>query len=475
MALLSLSRRAVAAPAFAVALALAGAAGAQADPYKQHMDNGVKLFEDHNYAAAVAEFQAAYEIKPGPSPLLDIALCDKQMFRYPQAIAVLEQALARHGATMSDRDKKDSDDAIRQMRALLGTVTLTVTPADARVLVDDEELPAGAAGKPIPLGPGEHKIAARADGYGPAEQRVTVVSGRDQPVSLALAAEKGTVHIEAPDKRMTITVDEIPVGHEGVFTGMIPPGVHVVRMFGPEGPPYAVQIQVVAGETLVLKKGVGGVPLPTVKDEGTVRGFYILGIGSMLFGVPFPPFFPQPSVDYGAGYGVRAGFQVNKVAGFEVTYEHSSIFTYTSLEDSSYSRIVSNRLAVGLRLISEGKMLRFVGSFGGGFVDDQLLFNLGPKTLTACANAAKTTMCPLLSANGDNNHVGIDAFALAEVGLEIDIDHVLLDFGVEAQLQSTGNLTVVNNATGATGETSIYGSKPLANVGPAIRIGYRFW
>jgi hypothetical protein len=65
------------------------------------------------------------------------------------------------------------------------------------------------------------------------------------------------------------------------------------------------------------------------------------------------------------------------------------------------------------------------------------------------------------------NNVGIDALAIGEAGLEIDLDHVLIDLLAEGQLQSTGNLNA--------GGMGIYGTKPLVNGGPAIRIGYRFW
>ena len=93
----------------AVAAPSGGTAWAQADSYKQHMDNGVKLYEDKNYAAAIAEFQAAYEARANPNPLLNIALCDKQMFHYPQAIAALVKALATHGDAMTADDKKALD------------------------------------------------------------------------------------------------------------------------------------------------------------------------------------------------------------------------------------------------------------------------------------------------------------------------------------------------------------------------------
>ena len=78
--------------------------------------------------------------------------------------------------------------------------------------------------------------------------------------------------------------------------------------------------------------------------------------------------------------------------------------------------------------------------------------------------------CPYKSASTPG---GIDAFALVEAGGELDIDRVLIDLGLEAQFQSTGNL----NASGSSTDTStgVYGARPIVNLGPALRVGYRFW
>src|SRR5262249_53750262 len=159
------------------------------------MENGVKLYADRNFPAAVVEFQAAYEARPSPNPLVNIALCAKEMFRYPQAIAALEAALSKHGDAMDPTDKKAAADAIKEMRALLGTVRVTLSPPGATLLVDGEEHPAGAAEIAIALGPGTHKIAARAEGYAFAEQSVSVASGREQTLALVLKAEQGRVTI----------------------------------------------------------------------------------------------------------------------------------------------------------------------------------------------------------------------------------------------------------------------------------------
>ena len=150
------------------------------------MENGVKLFADHNYPAALVEFRAAYDARPNANPLVNIALCDKEMFRYPQAIQALKEALAKHGGAMVPADKQAAEEAIKEMAAILGTVTLAVTPRGATVVVDGEELPPGAADQPIKLGPGAHKIAARADGYKAEERSFTISSGLDEKIAIAL-------------------------------------------------------------------------------------------------------------------------------------------------------------------------------------------------------------------------------------------------------------------------------------------------
>jgi hypothetical protein len=241
-----------------------------------------------------------------------------------------------------------------------------------------------------------------------------------------------------------------------------------------------MRIAVAAGVPLAVSKGVGGVE---VAPSGKVdvpnpnrRGLYVVALGSVLFAATHMPDFPAPASgppgslfyppringpDFGAAYGIRAGFQVNRVAGFEVTYEHSAIFTYTSalpMLSTPYYKIVANRLFVGMRFLSPGDTVRFVGSFAGGFTDDNVQVSL-----PFCAQSPQTSSCYL---NGQHN--GVDAVVLAEASLELDFAHVLIDFGGELQAQTTGTLQ-------GTGFRGLYGTLPLINGGPSMRFGYRFW
>src|SRR5690349_9925791 len=44
---------------------------------RAHFKTGIKLYRDGNYPGALAEFEAAYELKPGPGSLQNVALCQK--------------------------------------------------------------------------------------------------------------------------------------------------------------------------------------------------------------------------------------------------------------------------------------------------------------------------------------------------------------------------------------------------------------
>ena len=333
-------------------------------------------------------------------------------------------ALEKHGTVMDPVDKAAALDAITEMRALLGSITLAIRPA-AMVTVDGESLRDEAIGKPIFLGPGEHKIEARAEGYVAAERTVTLVSGQQLALTL---------------------------------------GFHKASAALPAGPP-----------TSSVEEPKPSIPL---RDQAPQRrGPYVLAVGSVLVPLTHSSYLEQPDDTFGPGYGIRIGFQVNRFAGFEVAYQHSNLFTdSTTSADVSYS-VISDRLAGALRLLSWGEVFRVVGAIGGGVVIDSLSFNADPSAANkGCHSPAGSTWCPLVGSAGNGNPGGVDAFALMEAGVELDIDHVLVDVVGESQFEATGNFTSTPPAKkGVTSPVGIYGASPIINVGPSLRIGYRFW
>jgi hypothetical protein len=417
-----------------------------ADLYKQHMSNGVKLFNDGNFEAAIAEFEAAYAERPRASPLVNIALCHKSSFQYPKAIAALERALEHHRDTMEPEDRTAAETAIQEMRTLLGYVTVEVTPPHAALYVDDEPLPPNAKDKPLALGPGKHRIGARAEGYESAEEVVTVTSAdRGKVVRFALLPNMGWVVVKTGDPEMAIALDQQPLAL-GEWAGLVDPGTHLVQMYKPGGAEYAFQVLVVAGKAQEVRPGVGGIPialprpevLPTRKKAVPAkkiapppappqRGMYAQATGGIYW---------MPGEDDAGGMvGARFGYRMSTPAGIELMVDYMS----GRIASGGETTVMLNaaRFGGGFRLMSPGRKTRFVATIGGGLAYKWI---------------------------GAGDSPGGVAFGNLDMGFEYDWTGVLL--GVAAQ-QSV--------LLGGSDADGVALADPRFTFGLGARIGYGGW
>jgi hypothetical protein len=485
---------------FAALLALSITAPALGQPagdgYKSHMENGIKLFQDKNYAAAVTEFRAAYEAHPKASPLVNIALCYKAEFKYPKAIQSLEKALKEHADSMDANDKRAAEDAIKEMRGLLGYVTVKVTPNAGVIQVDGEDAvqvapptpPATVSSTLVAVGPGSHKIRARLDGFDGREVEVTVASGtRDKVVSLNLVATKAWVSIQAPG--LMIGMDNNPLGRE-LYSGFIDPGRHVFQMYKPDdkpgpktGEPRLVTTNsgsatAEAGRPLYVRPGPRGTLLvyppqsatgspppspmpmpappkkiePPAPPEPQKKGFYVLGGVNIVW----PLTHADGGYDANSGWSGQlfGGYRVNNNAGFQVMFEYTNVFSPSSNSDSNPNKGYADstfRLGGGVRLMTSGKTVRLVGDLNGGLALDRVTFSGGAGDST-------------INDPSDSKY-NAQGFLVGDGGLEIDINGVLLD--------GLGQLGI--QTTRGAGSPSSQFSKPLGEFALGLRVGYAFW
>ncbi|WP_233561892.1 tetratricopeptide repeat protein [Sorangium cellulosum] len=383
---------------------------AQVEPYRQHMANGIKLFQDRNYPAAIAEFEAAYKEKPKASPLFNIALAEKALFNYPRAIAALERALAQHRDTMDESDEKTARGAIEEMRALLAQVTIELSPQSATLIIDGQEHPPSSSGtRVVELGPGVHRIGARAEGHVGAEQSVTVVSGeRGKRVKLSLAPERPAA---PPD----------------------------TEPFTPPPPPPAPR------------------PVPLSLAP---QGYYVIGAASLLWPLGHPRAFPEPEANSGGAGSIRVGYRVNTPAAFDLMLQYANINIEsddTAYQNASYT-LGSTRLGLNVRLMTPGQTWRFVGSIGGGLTYDEVRFhNVGTTDGDICGGRCRPAS-------------GVNAFVFSEVGVELDLDGVLLGFSLDSYFQSSRGIDYEQGEDGPPLYSSV-----LLHLGGSLHAGYAFW
>jgi tetratricopeptide (TPR) repeat protein len=97
------------------------------DRAKHHFEQGVRLYKNGDYQAALAEFEASYLLFPHAPTLENIGLVQKALYLYPEAIASLQRYLETAKKITPEKSAQTSA-FIDAMRALLAEVTLTITP-----------------------------------------------------------------------------------------------------------------------------------------------------------------------------------------------------------------------------------------------------------------------------------------------------------------------------------------------------------
>jgi len=165
--------------------ALAGAArGDDKKEADRHFKNGVSLFGEAKYAEALAEFERAYNLKPHPLVLYNLAGAHRALSHYGEAVAYYQRFLDEGKGLVDPKRLAQGRAELDELMKIVAQVVIAVEPADATVTVDGREAAAGEA--PLILGPGDHTVTARKDGYRDGERTFRVAAGDSLRVELTL-------------------------------------------------------------------------------------------------------------------------------------------------------------------------------------------------------------------------------------------------------------------------------------------------
>jgi hypothetical protein len=431
-----------------------------ADDAKRHFTNGVHLFEDRNFAGALVEFEASYQKNPTAVALQNIAVCQKGLFRYADAIATLERMLRDFATQLSPEDKKAAEDAIRDMTALLGTVVVKVTPADAKVSINDAIVTPEALKNPVRLAAGEYRVVAEAPGHARQEKMVTVVSGqKDQPVVLTLSPLSGMLVVRANDSQAAIAVDGVQVGYEE-WKGPASAGPHEIYVYT-QTQKHKSNVVVHAGQTTdfeakltsqdVVPEGKAaepnGPPPYVPPSQRGLFGFVTFGADSL--GNPAPAGLKHDKDRATGGFAsLRIGYRFSTNWAVEFmgeTASHSigacAATGNTCTGGKGNYQFVSTRIGPAVRLMSNGRKGRFVATVGLGATVHQITYD------AALANGRSDTAA--------------GTFFQITGGYELNLGHFLVGAGL--------------GLTTETANEEKLRIKNAGSVGLELRVGYGQW
>jgi PEGA domain len=447
-----------------VAFARPAAAQAPADEAKRHFTNGVHLFEDRNFAGALVEFEASFQMNPTAAALQNIAVCQKGLFRYAEAISTLERMLREFAAQLSADDKKAAEDAIREMSALLGTVVLQVTPADARVSINEAPVSQEALKSPVRLAAGEYRLAVEAPGYARQERVITVVSGqKDRPIVITLSPLSGTLLIRSHDSDAAIAIDGVQVGYDK-WKGPVSAGPHEIYVYTSKLR-HKSSVTAYAGQTTEFDAkltaadavpsdqptATNGPPPYVPPSQRGLFGFLVFGADTM--GSTSPTGLNQDKARSGGTFGALTfgyRFSSSLAAEFQAETSDHTIAACPSGAKAGCAttfgnyQLRSSRVGPALRLMTGGRKGRFVGTIGLGAAVHSLTFD------------------PVFKDLGAKDVSALGSYILLAGAYELNLGHFLVDAGLRL-VGETGD------------ETKTGGLKNTGSFGLELRVGYGQW
>ncbi len=131
---------------------------------KAKFNEGMVKIRDKDFAGALESFEASYKLKPKPVVMFNIAMCEKALFQYAEALRAFEEYLATAGEAPSPDLRDEAFKAIAEIEQLVGKVILKGAPDGAEVYFDGVLLGKTPFAKPLAMNPGRYKVRIAHEG-----------------------------------------------------------------------------------------------------------------------------------------------------------------------------------------------------------------------------------------------------------------------------------------------------------------------
>lgn len=163
---------------------------AKVEEARKHFGQGLKLYKDGDFDAALVQFERAHSIKPNYKVLYNIAQCHFELRQYVEA----RDALARYlkdGEGNVDAERRAAVEAdLAELQRRIAHLTLQVNVDGATVYVDGKRVGLTPLGAPVDVSEGQRTISIEARDRGSRQRVVRVAGGEQQVIEVEFEAPK---------------------------------------------------------------------------------------------------------------------------------------------------------------------------------------------------------------------------------------------------------------------------------------------
>ncbi len=153
---------------------------------REHYERGVGLFDEGQFAAALAEFEAAYAIEPRPALLFNIGQMHARLGHAVESADALERYVREMGDTLPAERRALVETELTTQRGRIGQVTVEVDVEGAVVSLDEVDRGRTPLPGPLRAGAGEHVLVVAADGHETSRQRFRLAGGEERTLQIDL-------------------------------------------------------------------------------------------------------------------------------------------------------------------------------------------------------------------------------------------------------------------------------------------------
>jgi hypothetical protein len=244
------------------------------------------------YVQAVKAYKRAWELSKDPAYLFNVSIVSLEGLKDP--LDAWEWAQQYSEAVKTDKGRQEAEQLVKSIEQALapgyGRVTLDVKPANAELYLDSRLAERRIPRRVAWVEPGEHVVLASAPGCEPGEARFAVKAGGRASVTLALAAQKGTLRVESRTPGATVAIDGDKPAPAPVEK-RLDPGSHAIRASAPGHVAAERKETLAPGATLVVQVdlapeagpavGIAAPPPPAAGMSGQrVAGAVLMGVGA---------------------------------------------------------------------------------------------------------------------------------------------------------------------------------------------------
>jgi hypothetical protein len=151
-----------------------------------HFKNGVDLYREHNFRAALIEFKRAYKASPHYKLLYNLGQASLELQEDSSAIDYFTNYLNEGGDELDPDRRREVKQTIARLQARLATATITVNQTGAEVYVDDSLVGTSPLADGIKVSVGRRRFSAIKRGFPVAEQTIDVAAGDHVTVGLEM-------------------------------------------------------------------------------------------------------------------------------------------------------------------------------------------------------------------------------------------------------------------------------------------------